>query len=127
MLRFFFAVFLMIHGLVHMIGFMRALQVWSYDSWPYRTSVLFGKVELGKPGTRILGFFWLLPLVGFLAAGIAMLFNASWWMIPTWIATGSSLILCLLEWPALWPGVLINLVILGFLTFSDRLSGFLPT
>jgi hypothetical protein len=126
-LRYGLALFLILHGLVHLIGFMRARRSWSYDSWPYRTTVLGGRIEIGERGTLVLGWMWLFAIPAFIVAGIGLFVLASCWVTLTGVVATISLLLCLLEWPDLWPGMLINVAILALLFVGNQIPVFIPT
>ena len=55
MLRIVVAVFLILHGLVHLIGFVVPWKLIKTDEFPYSTTVLAGRVDLGDRGVRLYG------------------------------------------------------------------------
>ena len=81
MLRFIVGVFIVLHGLVHLLYFgqsrrlfeLQAGMVWPDGSWA------FSKL-LGEGATRWLaGIACILAALGFVAGGIAILARQSWW------------------------------------------------
>ncbi len=49
-----------IHGLIHMVGFRVYTQGTQVGGMPFKTSFLNGAFDLGVSGTRLYGLFWLL-------------------------------------------------------------------
>ncbi|MGO9584383.1 MAG: hypothetical protein ACLP36_16460, partial [Acidimicrobiales bacterium] len=58
------AVLLVVHGLVHLLGFVVPWRLASFAGFPHRTDVLSG-ADVGTTGARILGVFWLVACLGF--------------------------------------------------------------
>ena len=80
MLRFIVGVFIVLHGLVHLLYFgqsrrlfeLQAGMVWPDGSWAFKL--------LGEGATRWLaGSACILAALGFVAGGIAILTGQSWW------------------------------------------------
>ncbi len=105
-------VFVIIHGLIHLIGFRVYGQGVQVAEMPFKTTFLNGALDLGFSGTRIYGLFWLLPTVGFVFAGVAFLLHASWWQ-PVMIATSLiSIVLTVIDWSYAFRGTLIDIVLI---------------
>lgn len=107
------AIFLALHGLVHLMGFLVYLRITEMKDLPYKTTLLGGRWELGDPGMRLFGVFWLLPLIGFAVAVYGLYADTSWWRPVLIGATLVSLALTGLDYKAAYAGAIINLVILG--------------
>jgi len=116
------AIYLIVHGLIHLIGFVTNFQIAEIEEITYSTTVLAGRLEIGDVGTRVLGIAWLLVAVAFVISGVAIFFSPPWWWSFTLAVTGVSLVLSILGWPDARFGVLANVVILGFLFIGPRLG-----
>jgi len=125
MIRIFVAILLIVHGLVHLLGFVVPWRLATVESLAYKTTLLSGNLDVGEAGIRVIGLLWLLAAIGFVVAGIAAFALHPWWRAVTLGVTLLSLVLCILDWPDTQLGVLINLVILGYLFFGGRM-GWLP-
>lgn len=125
MLNIIISIFFILHGLIHLIGFVVPWRIITTDEMPYKTTLLAGRVDVGDVGIKIIGIFWILGAVGFVVAGIGLWTLAPWWFGVTLGATLYSLVLCILGWPDAQFGVYINLIILAYLFFGGRL-GWLP-
>lgn len=113
-----FSALLIIHGLVHILGFLIFFEIMEVDTLKYTTRVLWGRVNVGRIGIRLLGVVWLLVMVAFIAAGIGLLVSAPWWLSLTLLATAVSAVLCLLGLPDTVFGLLINIAIFAVLYFG---------
>jgi len=116
------AIYLIVHGLIHLIGFVVFWQIAEIADFSYTTSVLSGKLDIGDVGMRVLGVVWLLISVAFVIAGVTIFFSPPWWWSYTLAVTVASLIVTLLGWPDAKFGVLANIIILLFLFFGPRLG-----
>lgn len=107
------SIFLALHGLVHLMGFLVYLRITEMKDLPYKTTLLGGRWELGDPGIRLFGVMWLLPLIGFAVAVYGLFADTSWWRPVLLGTTLVSLVLTGLDYKAAYAGAIINLVILG--------------
>jgi hypothetical protein len=126
MIRILIAIGFIVHGLVHLLGFVVPWRLVTMADMPYDTTVLAGKVDLGDAGIRLFGVLWLAATIGFVAAGVGLFALAPWWQWLTLVATLFSTVLCILGWPDTQFGLYINLAILAYLVFGGRL-GWLAT
>jgi len=124
-IRIIVAILLIVHGLVHLLGFVVPWRLATVEGLAYKTTLLSGRLDVGEAGIRVVGLLWLLAAVGFVVAGVTVFALHPWWRAVTLSVTLVSLVLCVLGWPDTRPGVLINLVILGYLLFGGRM-GWLP-
>ena len=125
MLNFIFGVFLLLHGLVHLLYFgqswrlfeLRPGMIWPDGSWAF--SKLFG-----DQATRILAsIFCLLAAIGFVAGGLGLLLNQPWSRSVVLASAVFSTLIFILFWnrESQTPGakgaigILINLTILVIL------------
>jgi hypothetical protein len=127
MIRLIFGIFLILHGLVHLLWLVVSWQITEVDGLPYRTTLFSGRLDLGAGGMRFLGLLWALGMVVFVIAGLGLLFSAQWWWTITLAAALYSLLLCIVTWPESRWGALINLGILALLLLGEQLTwSFLP-
>lgn len=116
---------LMLHGLIHLLGFVAYLRLATIETLPYRTTLLSGALEVGDAGARIFGVLWGLAAVGFAVAGVAVLALLPWWRTLTLMVALLSLVLTVLGLPDSPFGVVLNVVILAFVLAGWRM-GWLP-
>lgn len=116
------AIYLIVHGVIHVIGFVTNFQIAEFEDITYSTTVLAGRLDVGDVGTRVLGIAWLLVAVAFVISGVTIFFSPSWWWSFTLAVTVISLILTVLGWPDARFGVLANIIILIFLFIGPRLG-----
>jgi hypothetical protein len=110
--------FVVLHGLIHLIGFRVYAQGVDMQEMSYKTTLLNGSLDLGQQGTRLFGLLWLLPTAGFALAGIGLFMGTSWWQ-PVMIASALiSLALTSLDWGYAFRGTLIDAAILFTMLLS---------
>ena len=73
------AIFLILHGAVHLLGFVVPWKIMHVDGMPYTTTVLGGRIDVGNGGIRFVGLLWMLATIAFVMAGIGLLLLAPWW------------------------------------------------
>lgn len=93
-----FSFVILIHGLIHLLGFVKA-----YDLAPVE--------QLTEDISKIIGIFWLLVSVLFLAT-VFLYFtqNDVWWMVGS-AAVIISQILIILSWSDAKAGTIVNIII----------------
>jgi hypothetical protein len=116
------AIYLIVHGVIHLIGFVVNFQIAEMEDIAYKTTVLAGKLDVGDVGTRLLGAAWLLVAVAFVVSGVTIFSSPTWWWSYTLAVTLVSLALTILGWPDARFGVLANVIILVFLFVGPRLG-----
>jgi hypothetical protein len=122
-----FALFLIAHGLVHLLWFVVPWQITEVDGLPYSTTILGGRLDLGAGGIRFYGLLWIVPTVAFVLAGIGLLFSAPWWWTLTLGAVAISFLLCILRLPVAKWGALIDVLIAAVLLLGNQYGlTFLP-
>lgn len=99
MLRIFFAFIILIHGFIHLLGFLKAFNLAEIE-------------QLRLPILKLAGFFWLLAGALFFISAVVYLLDGSWW----WIAAGAGVIvsqaLVFMYWQDAKFGTLANVIIL---------------
>lgn len=118
MWRWLVAAVLIVHGLVHLIGFVVPWRLATLADFPYRTTVFSG-MEVGSAAVRTVGVLWLLAAVGFVVAGAGLLTGASWWTAGTVAAAGLSVVLAALWAQQAFAGLVIDAALLAGLLASS--------
>ncbi len=113
-----FGVFLVGHGLIHIMGFITQWKIATIDGLAYRTTILGGHIDLGTIGIRIEGLFWLPAIIGFAAGAIGLVRHRPWWRPVILVTTLFSLVICILGWPQAQAGVYVNIGILAILAVA---------
>jgi hypothetical protein len=112
-----FAVFAVLHGLVHLMGFVAYWPLAKIPDLPYKTSLLNGRLELGAAGVRIFSLVWLIAALCWIVAGALLAFGRPVWAPLMLGAALLSLVICILDWGAAFRGALIDLIFLVMLFF----------
>lgn len=99
MLKISFAVIILIHGLIHLMGFAKAFNLADIEA-------------LALPISKTAGLFWLIACLLMLATASAYLFKNSWWITLAIIAAVLSQLLIILSWQDAKYGTIANLIIL---------------
>ena len=108
------AIFLLVHGLGHLPGFAGR---WRLSArYPYTTTILAGRLDVGRIGTRVVGALWLLLVIDFALVAWLAYAGASWWMLGVLEAASGSLVLCLVDWPETSIGVAVDVVLIVIAT-----------
>ncbi len=115
-------VFLMLHGLIHLMGAAAYLRLAEIPQLPYKTTVLGGRVDLGAGGTAVYGALWGIAAIAFLVCGIGLLLGASWGQPLLVGVTLFSLVLTALDWKVAYAGAVIDAIILLALRLVPRLG-----
>ena len=107
------ALFIAVHGLIHLMGTVAYLQLADIGGLPYKTTVLEGRLDLGPIGVRVFALLWILPAAGFLAASVGLMRGWTWWDAMLIAAALASAVLTLADWAAAYRGALIDCAILA--------------
>ncbi|HEY7186440.1 MAG TPA: hypothetical protein VH436_07820 [Vicinamibacterales bacterium] len=118
-MRWILAFMLLAHGVAHLPGFFVGWQLVSFPKLPYRTTI-FGTIDIGDVGTRLVGIGWLMSSIVFasLAAAIALRIALPSALLP--LALGASAVLCVSAWPKASYGFITNAAIAAMLVASER-------
>jgi len=119
------AVLLILHGVIHLMGTMAYWKLGKIEALPYKTTLLGGAWNVGDTGIRVVGGLWLVPALGFVVSGIALLAGAGWWSPVVALMAVVSLGLTLLDWSVAYAGAVVNVVILGVLWLGPAVSRWL--
>ena len=112
--------FFIAHGVAHLVGFLSYWRIVDFEEMPYSTKQLMGRVDAGETGIRVIGVLWLIGALAFIASGLVLIFLQPWWQTLTLYTTIYSLALSILSLPFSRYGLIINIIILGYLFFGDR-------
>lgn len=116
-----FAVFLLLHGIAHGIGFAASWQLGEFRDAPRHTTLLGGRIDIGVAGIRAMGILWLLTGLAFAVCVVGVWRSLEWWPSVTTGVVIFSLVMSVLGWPEARIGVALNLAILIGLWVSGRL------
>ena len=100
MIRYVAGVFLILHGLVHLLYFGQSQRVFELQpgmAWP-DGSWVFGRLLGTDPTRTVASAALLISAVGLIAGGLAIVFGLSWWAA----VTVGSLVLSSLLYLAMW-------------------------
>lgn len=99
MLRVFVLIVILVHGLIHLMGFLKAFQMAKLE-------------QLTLPISRTLGLIWLLAAILFVIVWILYIWNVTVWWSIAWLAIVVSQVLIVLFWKDAWLGTLANIILL---------------
>ncbi len=114
-------IFLLLHGIAHLPGFLVPWRLIPSDDAPLDTRLVGGRWEVGEGGIRVIGVLWLLQAIAFALVALAVLRDVPHWRLLVAVAATESLLLSILSWPASKVGVWINAALLAALTASTLL------
>lgn len=112
---------LVLHGTVHVLGTAVYLQLAEIPEFPYKTTLLGGRWDLGPGGIRVFGLLWAGAAVGFLIAAAALALDRSPWRTILIGVTLFSLVLTTLDWTVAYAGIVVNVSILLGLGLAPHL------
>jgi hypothetical protein len=118
-MRLILSLLLLAHGVAHLPGFLVTWGLASFPDLPYRTTV-FGTLDVGGAGVRVVGLGWLVSAVVFiaLAAVVALRVDVPLVVLPA--ALGFSALLCVAGWPEARYGFITNAAIAAILVAGER-------
>ncbi len=108
-----FAILLVVHGLIHLMGTTVYMKLGQIQGLPYKTSLLGGRWDLGERGIRMFGALWVLPAAGFVLAAAALLVHHPAWSSLAIASSVVSLALTLLDVRAAFAGAILDVLILA--------------
>jgi hypothetical protein len=112
-LRIIFSAIVIIHALIHLIGFSKELQIPAPENFNMKEIIGSASVKL-----NLKGFLWWVCFVGLVLAIIFYLLGKDWWWV---IATGPVLLsqtLIMLNWGDAKWGTVVNVIILASIIIS---------
>ena len=115
-----FGIFLIAHGIAHLVGFVTYWKIASFEEMPYKTTLLADRMDIGDVGIRIVGVLWLLTGLAFAVLGVGVIALQPWWYPLVLYLVLFSLVMCILGWPDARFGVLINVILLVLLVLANN-------
>lgn len=114
------ALFLLLHGIAHFVGFAGT---WGLsDKIAPQTTLLDGRIPMGPGAMRVVGILWLITGVTFAVAALGALRHNSWWPGLALSVAVTSLVLSIFGLPEARVGIAINVFIIAGLLLA-QLSG----
>ena len=117
------AIVLVLHGLIHLMGTAVYMKLAELEGFSYKTTLLGGRLDLGEGGIRVFGALWVVPAIGFVAVGVALLAGWEWWPPVLVAVTLFSLVLTALDWSVACAGAITNALILAIIWIGPRFTG----
>lgn len=99
MMKAIFISILIIHGLIHLMGFAKAFKLTQIEQLTFGIS-------------KISGLFWFLTFLFFMLSGIAYFAKADWWYVLAFIGVLISTVLIITVWSDAKFGIIANVIIL---------------
>ena len=109
------AIILFFHGLIHLMGTTVYMKLGSLDGFPYKTSILNGRMDLGESGIYIFGVLWALAAIGFVVTTVGLFAQSKWNQSLLVGVSIFSLILTGLDWEIASTGFIVNVAILAII------------
>lgn len=100
MLRVFFTFIILIHGFIHLLGFLKAFNLAEIN-------------QLRLPISNFAGLVWLLVCLLFAISAVAYFFKWHWWWMLAIVAVVISQVLVIWYWPDAKFGTVANIIILA--------------
>ncbi|MEJ2052915.1 MAG: hypothetical protein P8X42_03255 [Calditrichaceae bacterium] len=113
------SIFLFIHGISHVVGFLIPWQIVKSDEMPYKTSLFFDKIDLGSNGIKIYGILWLLLALTFFLSAWFVVTGSVYWFNLTLCVSICSFIFCILSLPDSKIGVIANIILFIFFLLNN--------
>jgi len=114
-----FAVFLVLHGLVHVIGFTVPWRLGGLRGSEYSTMIVNRSIEVGDTAVKTLGLFWLAAAVAFVVVGMMVWQARVRARQATLALLLGSLVLCAIDLPTSVMGLAIDVVLLALLAVAS--------
>jgi hypothetical protein len=102
-----FIFLLIIHGLIHLMGFLR-----EWKLAPVHPLSGITAITVTKNAALVVGLCWLATCILFMFAAILFYLSKDWWWIPAMLAIVTSQILIILYWKDAKWGTVANIIIL---------------
>lgn len=121
-MRIIFAVFLVLHGIAHLVGFFNQWKIVEMEDMPYKTTIFFGRFDLGDIGIRIVGVFWLAGAILFIISAYGLFTISPWWQNSALYITLFSTLLCVTGLPDAKVGLVVNVVIIPIIIYAKNIG-----
>jgi hypothetical protein len=107
-----------LHGFLHLFGFMTSWDLIEIDVVSRTPTIL--PEDLPEGVLRDLGALWLLGAIAFWISSYAVIQAKHWWKGLTFVSAVVSMIATVFWIHEAWPGLILNLVILGLIAGTWR-------
>ena len=111
-----FVSMMVLHGLLHLIGFSKELYLGTHGRLTIKT--------LSGNTSWVLGTLWLLAFLLFIAGSLLYLLRKEWFWIPTAAGLLLSQTLIIINWQDAWYGTVVNILILIAVVFLASMLRF---
>jgi hypothetical protein len=116
------ALFMALHGIAHLVGFGVSWRLVASEEMPFKTTLFYGRLDLGEAGVKGVGIVWLLLAVSFVVAAVGAVLRQPWWNGLATALALASLLLSIASLPDARMGVLVNALVLGALVAGPALA-----
>jgi hypothetical protein len=113
MIRIIFAFIVVVHGLIHLMGFANEWQLAEIEQLTGKTLI-----PLSGGSAKVAGLLWLLATGIFIVAAAGYLMGKEWWWMLAFAGVLLSQLLIILYWQDAKAGTLSNIIILAVALFS---------
>lgn len=111
-MRTFFLVLILLHGIIHLLGFIKAFRIAELN-------------QLTQSISKPVGIFWLIAALLFIMAAVLYYFNVESWWIISGVAIIISQIIIILSWKDAMFGTVANIILLAVVAIA--FAGSLPS
>lgn len=116
------AIFVLIHGLIHLMGFVAYWPLTQMTELPYKTALLSGRWDVGDSGMRAFSVLWLAAAVGFALAALGLALGQNWFETLILAVLLLSLVITVLDWEVAFRGAIIDGLILIALLLGPSIA-----
>lgn len=116
-----FAAFVLVHGLIHLMGFLPLWRLPALRGFEYTIVFFYGQIDLGDAGAKALGLAWLAVTVAYVAAAILLWRGSRRAALVTVLVSAASAAICVLSLPLAQAGLAIDLVLIAIVLVAPRL------
>ena len=104
-----------LHGLIHLMGFVAYWPLAQIAELPYKTTLLGTRWAVGEAGMRWYSILWLGTAVGMIVTAVGIVTRQPWWYQLLGATALLSVVITALDWHNAFRGTIISSVILVFL------------
>lgn len=119
MLRIIFASIVLVHGLIHLMGFANQ---WNIKKFNQFTGITLFPVSENL--SKIIGIIWLLTALLFIISAVGYVIEMDWWWIFGFASVIISQLLIIIYWKDAWAGTIPNVIIFIAAIISCSISSF---
>ncbi len=116
------AAVVVLHGLIHLFGFVAYWPIAKVASLPYKTTLLSGHWSVGLSGMRWFAALWLVVAAGYVGTVAGLVGQWEWWRAALLVVTLLSLAITALDWGNAKVGAVTDVLILAVLLLAPRVT-----